>query len=66
MTKLIVNCESGEVLGRELNETEVNQQASDEAEITLLQAAAAEKAFAKAAVLAQMGITKEQAQLLLG
>lgn len=67
--KRIVNCETGEVIERELNAQELAQQAIDEAAIiekkALEQAEAEAKAAAKAALLAQLGITEEQAKLLL-
>ena len=69
MTKLIVNCETNEVIKRELNAEEIAQQVADEAYIAAKQApliAEAEaRATAKAALLAQLGITEEQAKLLL-
>jgi hypothetical protein len=65
MTKLIVNCETGETVERELNAEELAQQAIDEAAEQAKQAEAEAKAAAKAAVLAQLGITEEQAKLLL-
>jgi len=65
MTKLIVNCETGETLERELNAEELAQQAIDEANAIAKQAEADAKAQAKAQVLAQLGITEEQAKLLL-
>jgi hypothetical protein len=65
MTKLIVNCETGEVVQRELNAEELAQQAIDEVDVAARKAEAATKATAKAALLAQLGITEEQAKLLL-
>ena len=65
MTKLIVNCETGESIERELNSEELAQQAIDEAAEAVRQAEAEAKAAAKTAVLAQLGITEEQAKLLL-
>jgi hypothetical protein len=69
MSKLIVNCETGETVERELNAEEIAQQEIDEANIQIAQAArqaeAEAKAAAKAALLAQLGITEEQAKLLL-
>jgi len=66
MTKLIVNCETGEVTERELNAEEISQQVADEAFIAEKQApliAEAEaKAEAKAAAqakLAALGLTVE-------
>jgi vacuolar-type H+-ATPase subunit H len=69
MSKLIVNCETGETVERELNKAEKDQQKIDEAQIKaanlLVEAEAAAKATAKAALLEQLGITEEQAKLLL-
>jgi hypothetical protein len=65
MSKLIVNCETGETLERELNKAEKDQQKIDEALITSQQAETEAKATAKAALLSKLGITAEEAQLLL-
>ena len=69
MTKLIVNVETGEVIERELNAEEIGQQEIDEANYlaakAISDAEAEAKATAKAALLAQLGITEEQAKLLL-
>jgi hypothetical protein len=70
MSKLIVNVETGETAERELNKTEKDQQEIDEAEIAaakaLVQAEAEAKATARQALLTKLGITAEEAQLLLG
>ena len=63
--KRIVNCETGEITDRELNKAEKDQQKIDEAEIAAAQAEAEAKAHAKAALLAKLGITAEEATLLL-
>ena len=63
--KTIVNCETGEVVQRELNAKEIAQQKIDEVEVAARKAEAEAKATAKAALLAQLGITAEQAKLLL-
>ena len=65
MTKLIINVETGETTERELNEEELAQQAIDAVNTAAIQAKAAAKAQAKAQLLAQLGITEEQAKLLL-
>ncbi len=65
MTKLIVNVETGETLERELNKAEKDRQKIDEALLAAAQAEAETKATAKAALLTQLGITEEQAKLLL-
>jgi hypothetical protein len=69
MTKLIVNCQTNEITERELNADEIAQQEIDEAKIaaakSIADAEAEAKAIARAALLAQLGITEEQAKLLL-
>ena len=69
MSKLIVNVETGEETLRELNAEELAQQVIDETRAQAVRAAreteAEAKAQAKAALLAQLGITEEQAKLLL-
>ena len=70
MTKLIINVETGETLERELNEAELNQEIIDTtkaaSKIEAEQIEAEAKATAKAALLERLGITAEEAQLLLG
>jgi hypothetical protein len=63
--KRIINCETGETVERELNVEELAQQAIDEANSQTLKVEADAKATAKAALLTQLGITEEQAKLLL-
>jgi hypothetical protein len=69
-TKIIVNCETGEVTEVELTAEEVAQRTVDAAAYAALEAekeAEAEaKATAKAALLTKLGITAEEASLLLG
>jgi hypothetical protein len=66
MSKLIVNCETGEETLRELNKAEKDQQKIDEAIKATQQAEAEAKAIAKAALLEKLGITADEAKLLLG
>lgn len=70
MSKLIIDCETNEIVERELTSTELEQQASDQASINAAeqaaQAEAAAKAAARQALLNKLGITAEEAQLLLG
>lgn len=66
MTKLIVNVTTGETIERELNAEELAQQAIDEAKIAAAQVEAEAKATARAAILDRLGLTAEEAQLLLG
>ena len=68
MTKPIIrihNIETNEIIDREMNDAEFAQYEVDEAEALVRQAEAEAKATAKAALLAQLGITAEQAKLLL-
>jgi hypothetical protein len=70
MTKLIVNCETNEIVERELNAEEIAQQEIDEANIVAAKAIADAEAEAKAAqrqaLLSRLGITEEEARILLG
>jgi hypothetical protein len=67
-TKIVVNCETGEVTELELTAGEVAQRAKDAADYAKAKAdedkAAADKATAKAALLAKLGITADEAALL--
>ncbi len=62
----IHNIETDEVIDREMNDAEFAQWESDQAANAAAAAAAAQKAADRAALLAQLGITEEQAKLLLG
>jgi hypothetical protein len=66
MSKLIVNCETGEETLRELNAEELAQQATDKATEAARQTEAEAKESARQALLSRLGITQEEAQLLLG
>jgi len=59
------NCETNEIIVRELTAEEIAQYEADQAAEVVRQAEAEAKAVAKAALLAQLGITEEQAKLLL-
>jgi len=61
----IYDCETGETIVREMNDAEFAQFKKDEATAINFKAEAEAKAQAKAALLAQLGITEEQAKLLL-
>ena len=65
MTKLIINCETGETIERELNKAEKDQQKIDEAHFTKVQAEAEAKAAQRQAILDRLGLTSEEAALLL-
>jgi hypothetical protein len=62
----IHNIETDEVIDREMNDDEFAQYQIDKAAKAEADAAVAQKAADKAALLAQLGITEEQAKLLLG
>ena len=68
--KRIINCETGEVIERELNAEELAQQKIDEAEIAAAKAIADAEAKAKAtqrqAILDRLGLSQEEANILLG
>ena len=61
----IHNVETDEVIDREMNDAEFAQYEADQAARVTAQAEVEAKAQAKAALLAQLGITEEQAKLLL-
>lgn len=65
MSKLIVNCETGEETLRELNKAEKDQQKIDEATQATQRAEAEARATAKAALLEKLGINADEAKLLL-
>ena len=61
-----LNCITGEVTYSELTDAQKAQQALDQAEAEAQAAALAAKAIARQALLEKLGITEEEAQLLLG
>lgn len=69
MQELIVNCETGEQTVRDLTPEEIAEREAQAAAYAEQQAAAeaeaAAKAEAKAALLARLGMTAEEAALLL-
>jgi hypothetical protein len=69
-TKIIVNCETGETLEVELTAEEVAQREADAQAFAEAKAqedfAKAAKAAEKADLLAKLGITEDEAKLLLG
>jgi hypothetical protein len=69
-TAIEINCATGEVIERPLTADEIaaNEaaQVQAEADAKKAEAEAATKAEAKAALLAKLGITAEEAALLLG
>jgi len=62
----IHDLETNEVIDREMNDAEFAQYEADQASQSAAKAASAQKAANRAALLAQLGITEEQAKLLLG
>jgi hypothetical protein len=62
----IHNVETDEVIDREMNDAEYAQYETDQAATAAEKAAESQKAADKAALLLQLGITEEQAKLLLG
>lgn len=63
--KRIVNVETGETIERELTKAEIDQQKIDEAAYKLLKDKAEAEETAKANLLKKLGITAEEAALLL-
>ena len=61
----IHNTELNEIIDREMNDAEYAQYQLDQANYQAQKAEAEAKAEAKAALLEQLGITEEQAKLLL-
>jgi hypothetical protein len=62
----IHNVETNEVIDREMNDAEFTQYEADQVTNATRQAAEEQKAADRAALLTQLGITEEQAKLLLG
>jgi hypothetical protein len=62
----IHNVETGEIITRPFNDEEFAQIEIDKANAEAQAAAAAQKAADRAALLTQLGITEEQAKLLIG
>jgi hypothetical protein len=67
MTQIkIHNVETGEIIEREMNAQELSQWEADQSAAEAKVQAAAEAAAAKAALLQKLGITEDEAKLLLG
>lgn len=66
MTKLIIDCTTGEEISRPLNADELAQQEMDETIAKAIKAEADAKAATRQALLNKLGITEEEARLLLG
>jgi hypothetical protein len=69
-TRIEVNCETGEVLEIELTDAEVLQREAEAeahaAELAEREAEAADKAAAREAILDRLGLTADEAAILLG
>ena len=61
----IHNAETNEVIDREMTDVEFARYQADQAEVKTKAAEAQAKAQAKSALLAQLGITEDEAKLLL-
>jgi hypothetical protein len=67
MPKIIIhNAETNEIIEREMNDKELQDYNAREAEALAALEAEAQKAAAKQALLDKLGITADEAQLLLG
>ena len=62
----IHNAQTNETIDREMTIAEFKQYELDQAQIAQFQAEAEAKASAKSALLAKLGITEDEAKLLLG
>jgi hypothetical protein len=62
---VIHNAETGEIIEREMNAEELSKREIAEAKAAAQAAAEAQKAADKAALLAKLGITEDEAKLLL-
>ena len=66
MSKLIVNCETGETVERELNKAEKDQQKIDEVQVAKIDAEIKAKEAAKQAILHRLGLTADELKTILG
>ena len=62
----IHNLETNEVIDREMNDAEFAQHQAEQAAVIAAEAEAAAKAQARQALLDKLGITEDEAKLLLG
>lgn len=62
----IHNAETGEIIVRDMNAKELAIYEKESAEFDALQATIAERAVAKALLLERLGITEDEAKILLG
>ena len=63
--KTIHNVETGEIIEREMTTEEIAQQEKDQRDFATFRAEVETKAQAKAALLTRLGITADEAKLLL-
>jgi hypothetical protein len=61
-----VNCESGEVIEREMNDAEFAQYEKDQAANKVAEAAKAKAEADKSALLARLGLTEDELKTILG
>ena len=66
MTKLIVNCETGESVEREFNKAEKDQEKIDNTVAKAAEIVADAKETAKAAIADRLGLTADELKLLFG
>ena len=66
MSKLIVNCETGEIVERILNKAEKDQQKIDEVVFAEVREQITAKENAKLAVAQKLGLTPDELKLLIG
>jgi hypothetical protein len=64
--KIEANVTTGEVIEREMTEVEIAQDLANQAAAATQEAAAAAKAAERQVILDRLGLTAEEAQLLLG
>jgi len=64
--KTIINCETNEIVERELNKAEKDQQKIDELAVNAAKAEAQKKAAEKQAIADRLGLTADELKLLLG
>lgn len=66
MKKIVANCETGEVLEVELTAEEIEQLKIDAQESKRIKAEELAKAQARQDILDRLGLTQEEAKILLG
>jgi hypothetical protein len=64
--KMIINCETGEVIERELNKAEKDQQKIDEIVFAEVRQEITNKENAKLAIAEKLGLTADELKLLVG